>query len=180
VKKVKGRVVSFSILTLLIMLVAVLAMASSAKACTIFPASAIAIGPPTVTDISETTLPSGLIVGSAHLVVPDLLTIGTKGYTATSISTWTWVINPYTKWAQSRFDGSLQVGSPTNGFRYYYWSFVITEYGYDVSTMAYKFGTVQVVSYGFGSFAGDTLVLHYAGTNVLFGTWTGYVIKPWR
>jgi hypothetical protein len=77
------------------------------------------------------------------------------------------------------FDGSWQViGSPTNGFRFNPWSFVITIYGASLTSSAYTFGTVQIVAQGFGTFAEETLVLHYKGTAVETGTWTGYVIMP--
>ena len=174
----KKKFILFSSVILLMVFAVAPLMASSAKACLIVPASVVPNGAFIVSDYSQTTLPSGLIVGSANLAVANLLTIGAKSYDTDSISAWTWVINPVKEWTQSRFDGSWQViGSPMNGFRYNSWSFVITEYGYDVSTMAYTFGTVQVVAQGFGCFAGETLVLHYAGTAVETGTWTGYVIR---
>ena len=178
----KRKVVLFSILALLIMLVAVFAMTSSARACIILPASAVANGPPSVYTItSTTTLPSGFTISKGDLTIPNLLTIETgahaKGYDTNSVSTFTSVLDPNTHVLTIYFDGSWQViGSPRDGFRYYPWSFVMTEYNYNPSVGEGNPDTVQVVAQGFGTFAGDTLVLHYAGPNQLTGTWTGYVI----
>jgi len=175
---VKRKVVLFSSLALLIMLVAVFAMTSSARACRIVPASVVTNGPPSVFTItSVTTLPSGFTISKGDLTIPNLLTIGTQGYYTNSVSTLTSVLNPNTDVLTVYFDGSWQViGSPAGGFRYYPWSFVMTEYNYNPSVGEGNPDTVQVAALGFGTFAGDILVLHYDGPNQLTGTWTGYVI----
>jgi hypothetical protein len=173
----KKNVFMFSILALLVMLVAVFAMTSSARACVIVPASVVANGPPSVYTItSTTTLPSGLVITKADFTIPNLLTIGTKGYDTNCVSTFTAVLNPNTHVLTFYFDGRWQViGSSTNGFRFYPWSFIATEYNYYPSVGEGNPDTVQVVAQGFGTFAGETLVLHYDGPNQLTGTWTGYV-----
>jgi len=174
----KKKVVSFSILALLMMLIPVFAMASSARACQIVPASVVVNGGATLTVVSVTPYSWGF-VGKYDLTIANLLTIGTKGYDTLSISTMTGVFDSKTKIFNLYCDGGWYVvGSPTDGFRYYPWSFIITEYNYDPTTNTKSSATVQCVAFGFGSFAGDTLVLHYAGPNQVTGTWTGYVIMP--
>ena len=177
----KGKVILFSLAVLLMLFAFTPLMASSASACLIVPASVIPIGPPTMTVTSVTSLPSGFVITKGDFSIPNLLVIGTgahaKSYDTINTSTFTAVFDPYTDVCTITFDGSWQVIlSTTNGFRYYPWSFVLTYYGY-VSPSEYSYATVQVVAQGFGIFAGQTLVMHYAGTNS-FTPWSGFVIIP--
>jgi len=175
---VKGKVILFSSIVLLMVFAVAPLLAPSASACQIVPASVVANGVPTLTIVSVTPYSWGF-VGKYDLTIPNLLTIGTKGIDVRSISTLTGVFDSKTKIFNVYSDGGLYViGSPTDGFRYYPWSFIITEYNYDPSTNTFSHATVQCVAFGFGIFAGDILVLHYAGPNQVTGTWTGYVIIP--
>ena len=174
----KGKVILLFSVVLLMLFAVTPLMASSAKACIIVPASVVVNGSFKLTIISVTAFSWGF-VGKYDLTVANLLKIGTKGYDTLSISTMTGVFDSKTKIFNVYSDGGWYViGSPKDGFRYYPWSFIITEYNYDPSTNTFSHATVQCVAFGFGIFAGDILVLHYAGPNQVTGTWTGYVIIP--
>jgi len=178
---VKGKVILLSALVLLMLFAFAPLMASSAKACIVVPATVMATGPPTMTITSVTPTPTGWIA-KGDLVIPNLGVIGTgvhsKTYVTNSISTFTAVFDSKTDVVHDYFDGIWQVvGSPTDGFRYYPWSFMITEFNYNPTTMSYSYAIVQAVAFGFGIFAGETMVLHYAGTNT-FEPWSGFVIIP--
>ena len=178
-EKVKKKVILFSSVVVLMLFAVAPLMASSAKACIIVPVSVTPTGPPAITVTGFTATSWGFIV-KFDFEVSDNLVIGTgansQTYQVINIDTAIGIFESKSDVFSTYYDGSSHVvGNPTSGFRNNYCSFVVIEYGYNPTTQSCSYVTAYVIGAGFGIFAGHTLVVKYAGTN-LNEPWSGYLI----
>ena len=177
----KKKVILFAFIAIAVMAGSLaLATANAFPEPKAIPVALFATGPPSYLTQTGTILNTpNLVIDTYKMAIPNCLVIGADPVYvfADSVSTFTSFFYPKTDYLQLFFDGCWQVtGVDASGFRYYPWSFIISDTNYNPIAGVGTYNTVQVIAFGYGSFAGDTLYLHYAGANQLTGTWTGYLV----
>jgi hypothetical protein len=186
----KKKIISFSILVIMLMLVAMLAATSAASACSInqrcniVPASQKTGAVISKAPGEVTTLKNGIVLDNGIIYdATGKLTIGSTTYNIYSANTIDAVYNPKTEVLNDRFDAVWYVGTGTtvssDGFKgdIYVQYTAVTSFPPTVTNLAVSQLTVHCVLRGFGSFAGQTLVLSYdQPTSVTTASWTGFVV----
>ena len=186
----KKKIISFSIFVIMLMLVAMLAATSAASACSINPrCNIVPASQKTGTVISKapgevTTLKNGIVLDNGIIYdTTGKLTIGSITSNIYSANTIDAVYNPKTEVLNDRFDAVWYVGTGTtvssDGFKgdIYVQYTAVTSFPPTVYNLAVSQLTVHCMLRGFGSFAGQTLMLSYEQpTSVTTASWTSFVV----